>query len=140
MFSVHAVREEIFHDGLIACGGGGGVVAGDGGAQRLCGKIFCGARLFKGADVLLRLVKLLGAAVVFDLDEPVERAQLLALAIEGLAEGIPVGFCFGKLRFQLPGARFERVVFLERALQGSVAALDFVADGLTAALIHEKCP
>ena len=44
------------------------------------------------------------------------------------------------LLFKLSDVRFERVVFLERALQGAVAALDLVADRLTAALIHKKCP
>ena len=48
LFSVHAVREKLFHDGLIARGGGGGVVAGDGGAQRLRGEKFGSAVLLKG--------------------------------------------------------------------------------------------
>ena len=56
--------------------------------------------------------------------------------LDSLAEGILVLFRLSKLCFQLLDARFERVVFFERTLQGAVAALDLVADRLTAALIH----
>ena len=121
---------------MVARGGGGGIVAGDGGAQRLLGKRFGCAFLLKGADIVARGVVVLGGIVVFDLDEPIKRAQLLGLMLDGLAEGILVLFRLSKLCFQLLDARFERVVFFERTLQGAVAALDLVADRLTAALIH----
>ena len=70
LFSVHAVREELFHDGLIARGGGGGVVASDGGAQRLRGEKFGGAVLFEGAKAFagispFRFFKKASPAMIF---------------------------------------------------------------------------
>ena len=62
--------------------------------------------------VVFRGVEIASVVGVFDLKQPVERAQLVGLYADGLVERLFVLFRGRKLLFKLSDVRFERVVLL----------------------------